>query len=106
MLFPWSQKEDKDAVSTISIYNVPGDLRQFNKTWGGNKNYKDWTREKKLLLFTENTVAYLENSEESIDELWALISEFIRDHGEKKVHLKINFISTLGNKPTEKEINF
>lgn len=102
MLFPWSQKEDKDAMSTISIYNVPGDLRQFNKTWGGNKNYKDWTREKKLLLFTENTVAYLENSEESIDELWALISEFIRDHGEKKSPFKNQFYFHIGKQTNRK----
>ena len=48
----------------------------------------------KLLLFTENMVVYFENSKESIDELLELIREFIKDHGGKKICLKINFIST------------
>lgn len=41
-------------------------------------------------------VVYFENSKESIDELLALISEFIRDHGGKKSLFKNQFYFHMG----------
>ena len=48
MLSPWSQKGNKFAKSTISVYNDPPG--QFNKAWKGKKNYKDWSGRNKAVI--------------------------------------------------------